>query len=38
MIPRKAFEQATAFFQRAANFEEGRIIEERISQALRDRG
>ncbi len=35
MIPRKAFQQAPAFFHRAANFEEGRIIEERISQLLR---
>jgi glutamate formiminotransferase len=32
MIPRKAFEIAPAFFRRAGNFDQGRIIEVRISQ------
>jgi glutamate formiminotransferase len=31
MIPRRAFQKAPGFFERAHNFEEGRIIEERIS-------
>ncbi len=35
MIPRKGLSASPAFFQRAANFEEGRIIEERIAQLLR---
>jgi glutamate formiminotransferase len=34
MIPRKAFDMAPEFFQRAANFEEERIIEKRISRLL----
>jgi glutamate formiminotransferase len=38
MIPRRAFQQAPGFFQRAANFEEGRIIEDRISRLLRNGG
>ncbi len=31
-IPRRAFEHAPAFFRRAANFDESRIIETRLSQ------
>ena len=31
MIPRRAFDKAPEFFRRAANFEEGRIIEVRIA-------
>ena len=34
MIPRRAFEMAPEFFTRAANFDEGRIIETRISQLV----
>jgi glutamate formiminotransferase len=33
-IPRRAFEHAPAFFRRAANFDESRIIETRIHQLL----
>jgi glutamate formiminotransferase len=33
-IPRRAFEKAPAFFRRAANFDESRIIETRLSQLL----
>jgi glutamate formiminotransferase len=33
-IPSRAFEQSPAFFRRAANFDESRIIETRISQLL----
>jgi glutamate formiminotransferase len=35
MIPRKAFDQAPEFFRRAANFDEQRIIEERIAMVSR---
>jgi glutamate formiminotransferase len=35
MIPKRAFEMAPEFFRRAANFEEGRIIETQVTQLLR---
>jgi glutamate formiminotransferase len=34
-VPRRAFEQAPAFFERAENFEESRILETRIAQLLK---
>jgi glutamate formiminotransferase len=34
-IPRRAYEMAPAFFQRAENFEESRILETRIAELLR---
>jgi glutamate formiminotransferase len=34
-IPRRAYEMAPEFFQRAENFEESRILETRIEQLLR---
>jgi len=34
-IPRRAYEMAPEFFQRAENFEESRILETRIAELLR---
>jgi glutamate formiminotransferase len=34
-VPLRAFEQAPAFFKRAENFEESRILEARIAQLLK---
>ena len=34
-IPRRAFEQAPAFFERAENFDESRILENRIASLLK---
>jgi glutamate formiminotransferase len=34
-IPRRAFEQAPGFFRRAENFDESRILENRIAQLLK---
>jgi glutamate formiminotransferase len=34
-VPRRAFEQAPEFFQRAENFDESRVLETRIAQLLK---
>jgi len=34
-VPRRAFEQAPRFFERAENFDESRILETRIAQLLK---
>jgi glutamate formiminotransferase len=34
-VPRRAFEQAPDFFKRADNFDESRILENRIAQLLK---
>ena len=34
-VPRRAYEQAPGFFDRAENFDESRILENRIAQLLK---